>query len=87
MFTWIPNAYIKYPRTHKGLLGCGTIGTQEHRREYDVVFLTGASRRGVRSACLFVENDIMRASRNYSRTKAALWKLIDAIFLRRQEEP
>ena len=48
MFSWIPNAYIKYPCTHEGLRAAATVGAQKHSREHDVVFLTRPSRRGVR---------------------------------------
>jgi len=47
MFSWITNAYIKYPCTHEGLRAA-QLSVRKTFGEHDVVFLTRPGRRGVR---------------------------------------
>ena len=47
MFSWIPNAYVKYPCTHEGSTSSPDVGRTRHTGQYHVVFLPGAGRRHI----------------------------------------
>src|SRR5260370_10102262 len=49
MFSWIPNAYIKYPIHIRRLAGGGNVAAQTNARQYDTVFFAGTS--GSRTCC------------------------------------
>ena len=48
MFSWIPNAHIKYPCTAEGLRGTD-VGRAGHEDQYDPLLFAATGSRGVRS--------------------------------------
>ena len=47
MFSWIPNAYIKYPCTREGLRAAEMSVAETNSCEYDAVFLSRAGSCGI----------------------------------------
>ena len=49
MFSWIPNAYIKYPCTAEGLRAAQNVSRAKHEDQYDPLLFAATGSRSVRS--------------------------------------